>query len=159
MRHFAVFGFATASKDEDGKLLHIGTDHGKAIDVANNPIEAYLAQLVPEDEVEAIFRTELYELATPSLRRYFTPPTNAEKAKAHLDQLDQPEAGNDEPDAKLLKLSDGARKLIESAGLTAEQIAEIEPTGATGNVVKEDVEAYLAQLATEDDGEDEELAD
>lgn len=68
MRHYVVFGFATTSKDEVGKPMHLGMDRGKAIAAVN-------------EDTEGIVRKELFELANPNQRRYFTKPTEAAKSE------------------------------------------------------------------------------
>jgi hypothetical protein len=58
MRKFIVLGFGSNSKDEPGKSIYIGTDHGEAIEAVNTQVKKYARQ-------------ELYELAVPERRRHF----------------------------------------------------------------------------------------
>ena len=73
MRHFVILGFKTPHNSEQGEQVHIGTDRGKAIDLVNTPDDRFA-------------RKELYELATPHIRRQLPSPahqvaTRATKAK------------------------------------------------------------------------------
>lgn len=70
MRHFIVLGFSSHSKKEAGESLYLGEDRGEAIAVANKLESSYA-------------RKELYELATPHMRRHFyDDPAAAKKPPA-----------------------------------------------------------------------------
>lgn len=66
MRQFIVLGFSSNSKSEAGESLYLGGDRGEAIAVANKPEASYA-------------RKEVYELATPHLRRHFESEPTEEK--------------------------------------------------------------------------------
>lgn len=67
MRQFIVLGFATNSKTDSGESLYLGSDRGQALEIAGEQTEQYC-------------RKEIYELATPMVRRHFAaaPETVAE---------------------------------------------------------------------------------
>ena len=73
MRHFVVLGFKTTVNSEEGEQVHLGSDRGEAIEVANAVDERFV-------------RKQLYELAVPHLSRHFEPvekPTPAKRASTN----------------------------------------------------------------------------
>jgi hypothetical protein len=56
MRQFIVLGFASNSKDDPGECLYLGSDRGEALTTVNTLGEHA--------------RRELYDLATPNVRRH-----------------------------------------------------------------------------------------
>ena len=83
-------------------------------------------------------RKEMYELARPNLSRFFGKEADSADQDADDSQTDS------EPE-----MTDSARTLAEEFDLTAEQIAEIKPTGTTGKILKDDVEDYIETLGTD----------
>ena len=136
MRQFLVLGFATFSTSEAGEVIHLGSNRSEALGVTSTPDEKFA-------------RKELHELASPQKRCHFATPVLSESD-------DDPD---DEPDDEPTPMTDSARKLAEERQLTAEQLAEIKPTGATGNIVKGDVEAFLETIKGEDSDDDDDTQD
>jgi hypothetical protein len=68
MRHFIVLGFASSSDKAKGKTIHLGSDRSKAIEEVNKESKAYK-------------RRELYELASPEIRRHSTPAAEKKAAE------------------------------------------------------------------------------
>ncbi len=66
MRHFLVIGFAGNSRSEPGEHLYLGTDKTEATRVVNA-----VSEKSP--------RRELFELATPWIRRRFIKPQEEPK--------------------------------------------------------------------------------
>jgi len=137
MRHFIVLGFATVSKDEVGQCLHLGHDRDAALNEVNAP-------------GNGCARKELFELAVPYMRRQCA----AASAEPEPGSKEDNRAGEeDEADTtKLPPISEAAQGLIDQVNLTAAQLAEIEPTGAGGGIIKKDVEAYLKRTGHPDYG-------
>lgn len=121
MRQFIVLGFKTTDTSEQGEQVHLGGDRAESIAVTNAADDRFV-------------RKQLYELAVPHLSRHFA----REKAPASTAG-----AVTDAP-AKGPTLTKGAQELVDEYQLTAADLAEIEPSGASGNIVKEDVQAWLA---------------
>lgn len=57
MRHFVVLGFTSNSQKVAGEILYLGNDREEALAAVNKPGKGFIRQ-------------ELYELATPQIRRH-----------------------------------------------------------------------------------------
>ena len=164
MRHFIVRGFPSNSRLDAGEVLHVGGDRGEAIAITNKPEAKFV-------------RKEMYELARPNLSRFFGKETesdqdaNDSQTDSELtDQDTDPDAGDlqtdsvdqdaddseltdqeadSQTDSEPVDMTDSARSLAEEFDLTAEQIAEIKPSGTTGKILKDDVEDYIESLGTD----------
>ena len=121
MRQFLVLGYETKNRDCEGEMLYLGPNRGTAMSVMR--------------EQGKHLRRSLHDLGVPQMQRVFA--------------TSEPES-NDDPDDEV-KLTDSAQKLADEHQLTGDDLAKIEPTGASGNIVKSDVEAYLEALTEPDD--------
>lgn len=125
MRHFLVLGFATSGSSEMGDPIHLGTDRVAAMTEMKTPDERFK-------------RKEVFELARPHRVRHFDHAVVVSDDSSESDDLPE---GDELPD-----LSNAARALATEHKLTDEQLAEIVPSGATGDIVKSDVEDFIDSL-------------
>ncbi len=125
MRQFIVLGFKTPSKTAVGESLYLGADNSAAIAVVNAASDGFA-------------RKELYDLTVPRIRRHSAPldPEGTSLAMA-------PAVNQSLPLRELPHLSKGAQQLADQRGLTLDQLAEVIPTGSTGNIVQDDIEKLL----------------
>ena len=134
MRHFIVLGFPTNSKTDPGEALYLGCNRGEAIINVNTPDKKFA-------------RKSMFELAVPQVAKTYR--LDAKPTVPEVETDTEMEIENDETDVETdsdsepPKMTAGAKELAEEHSLTDEQLAEIEPTGRTGKLTKEDVEDYL----------------
>jgi hypothetical protein len=126
VRQFLVLGHATKDRNCEGEPLYLG------------PVRSEALAVLRTDEKYA--RRTLHDLSEPEMQWIAANTVSS-------DSDDDPDEGPG--------LSKGARKLIAEHQLTDEQVAEIKPTGASGGIVKTDVEKFLETIKVEDVGDSE----
>jgi len=159
MRQFAVIAYATTQKDEAGEIVYLGSDRGEAIGVTETPENGCV-------------RKALFELSAPQQQRYFGNSPNPDAAR-HRESLqttlDAPLGSTSLEPASSLPgstetampsegageqlttdaagdapaMSPAAQELVDKHELNPQQIAQIVPSGASGQIVKGDVEAFI----------------